>query len=62
MVRSKLLVCIIDDLIMGSKKGARLKRDMEDFERKYFNNEGTIADGPNHEYLNMLLEFNKALK
>jgi hypothetical protein len=52
----------VDDLIMGSKNGARLKRDMEEFKRTYFNNEGTIADGPNHEYLNMLLEFNKALK
>jgi hypothetical protein len=59
MVRSKLLVCIINDLIIGSKKGARLKRDVEDFKRKYLNNEGTNADGPNHEYVR---EFNKALK
>jgi hypothetical protein len=50
----------VDDLLMGSHNGPRLRQDMEDFKRTYFNNEGTITDGPSLEYLNMLLEFNKA--
>ena len=35
---------------------------MNKFRSKYFGGEGTIEDGPNIEYLNMLLEFNKELK
>jgi hypothetical protein len=52
----------VDDLIMGSKNGAKLKEDMIKFRAEHFNGEGTISDGPNHEYLNMLFEFNKAMK
>ena len=52
----------VDDLLLGSKNGARLKQDMTDFRSRYFGGEGTIEDGPSIEYLNMLLEFSKALK
>jgi len=50
----------VDDLIMGSKNGARLYNEMVEFRKKYFNGEGTIEKGPNLEYLNMLFEFDKA--
>ena len=49
----------VDDLLMGSKN-PKFREEMEQFKRDYFRGEGTIENGPNLEYLNIMMAVNKA--